>query len=52
MSGISDFSDSELWIINSTLGERYATQPDIQLAETEMRLDKGRTELIPCPTVY
>jgi hypothetical protein len=52
MSGIPDFSDSELWIINSTLEERYATPPDIQLAETEMRLDKGRTELIPCPTVY
>ena len=52
MSGIPDFSDSDLWIINSTLGERYATPPDIQLAETEMRLDKGRTELIPCPTVY
>ena len=52
MSGIPDFSDSELWIINSTLEERYATPPGIQLAETEMRLDKGRTELIPCPTVY
>ena len=26
--------------------------PEIQLAETEMRLDRGRTELIPCPTVY
>ena len=52
MSGIPDFSDSELWIINSTLGERYATPPDIQLAETEMRLDRGRTELMSCPTVY
>ena len=52
MSGIPDFSDSELWIIKATLEERYATPPDIQLAETEMRLDRGRTELVPCPTVY
>ncbi len=52
MSGIPDFSDSELWIIQSTLEERYGKSPEIQLAETEMRLDRGRTELIPCPTVY
>ncbi len=52
MSGIPDFSDSELWIIKSTLDERYSTSVDIQLAETEMRLDKSKTELVPCPTVY
>jgi len=52
MSEIPDFSDSELWIIKSTLEERYGEAPDIQLAETEMRLDRGRTELAPCPTVY
>ena len=52
MSGIPDFSDSELWIIKSTLEERYGEAPDIQLAETEMRLDLGKTELTPCPTVY
>jgi hypothetical protein len=52
MSGIPDFSDSELWIIKSTLEERYGEAPEIQLAETEMRLDRGRTELTPCPTAY
>jgi len=52
MSGIPDFSDSEMWIINATLAERYATPPDIQLAETEMRLDRGTTELVACPTAY
>ncbi|MGD8842580.1 MAG: hypothetical protein PVJ83_03810 [Gammaproteobacteria bacterium] len=52
MSGIPDFSDSELWIIGSTLTERYGEAPEIQLAETEMRLDRGKTELVPCPTVY
>ena len=52
MSGIPDLSDSELWIIKSTLEERYGEAPDIQLAETEMRLDPGKTELTACPTVY
>jgi len=52
MGGIPDFSDSELWIIRSTLEERYGKAPDIQLAETEMRLNPGKTELVPCPTVY
>jgi len=52
MSGIPDFSDSELWIIKSTLEERYGKSPEIQLAETEMRLNRGKTELVACPTVY
>ena len=52
MSSIPDFSDSELWIINSTLTERYGAPRDIQLAESELRLDKGSTQLVPCPTVY
>jgi hypothetical protein len=52
MSGIPDFTESELWIINTTLAERYGTPPEIQLAETEMRLDRGKTELVACPTVY
>jgi len=52
MSGIPDFSDSELWIIKSTLEERYGAPREVQLAETEMRLDKGKTELLVCPTAY
>jgi hypothetical protein len=52
MSSIPDFSDSEMWIINSTLTERYGTPRDIQLAESELRLDKASTQLVPCPTVY
>jgi len=52
MSGIADFSDSELWLIKSTLEERYGEPRDIQLAETEMRLDRGKTELVSCPAAY
>jgi hypothetical protein len=52
MSGIPEFSDSELWLIKSTLTERYGDAPEIQLAETEMRLNRGKTELVACPTAY
>ncbi len=52
MQNIPDFSDSELWIINSTLAERYGAPREIQLAETELRLDKGSTQLVPCPAAY
>jgi hypothetical protein len=52
MSGIPDYSDSDLWIITSTLEERYGNRPEINLAETEMRLDRAKTELVDCPTAY
>ena len=52
MSKIPEFSDSDMWIVKSTLEERYGSAPEIQFAETEMRLDKSRTELVPCPTLY
>jgi hypothetical protein len=52
MSKIPDFSDSETWVVRSTLEERYGSVPEIQLAETELRLDKGSTQLEPCPTLY
>ncbi|HFD80546.1 MAG TPA: hypothetical protein ENK05_09185 [Gammaproteobacteria bacterium] len=52
MGEIPDFTESELWLINSTLEERYGAPCEIQLAESELRLDRGKTELTPCPTVY
>jgi len=52
MRRISDFSESELWMINSTLRERYGEPPEVQLAQTELRLDLSRTELSPCPAAY
>ena len=52
MSRIPDYSESELWLIRTTLEERYSEAPEIQLADSEMRLERGRTELVPCPTAY
>jgi len=53
MSGISDFNDNELWIIESTLKERYGpdAEIDIQLGDSEIRLHSSDRELTVCPVV-
>jgi hypothetical protein len=52
MTTISDFTDSELWIIETTLRERYGRPVDVQLADSELRLDPQSTQLSACPTAY
>ncbi|OOZ41558.1 hypothetical protein BOW53_03345 [Solemya pervernicosa gill symbiont] len=52
MSTIPDFNDSDLWTIKSTLQERYGHDVELELAETELRLNPSSTEMVPCPTVY
>jgi hypothetical protein len=48
---IPDFSSSELWIVESTLSERYRGQiPEIMQADGEIRLNPGDRSLteVPC----
>ena len=52
MSQIADFTESELWIIHTTLAERYSETMETQLADSEVRLNPYSTELTPCPAVY
>lgn len=52
MTDIPDFNDSELWTIQTTLKERYGEEKDIQLAETELRLDMHSSEMTECPCTY
>ena len=49
MSAIEDFTDSELWIIRTTLEERYGETIEPELADIELRLNPYATELTPCP---
>ncbi|MEA2094229.1 MAG: hypothetical protein U9P11_06680 [Pseudomonadota bacterium] len=49
MSQIADFTDSELWIIKTTLEERYGEPVEPVLADTELRLNPYSTELSLCP---
>lgn len=52
MSIIPDFNDSELWVVRTTLKERYGHDIEIQLADSELRLDPSDRELIECPTLF
>ena len=52
MSDIEDFTESELWIIKTTLEERYGEVIEPMLGDTELRLNPYATELTPCPAAY
>ena len=50
MDQIADYNDSERWIIRTTVRERYGKEVELMMADSELRLDAGSTELTPCPT--
>lgn len=52
MSSISDFNEAELWTIQSTLKERYKRDLAVEVAETELRLNRHTTDMVPCPCLY
>ena len=49
MQRVSDFSDAELWTIESTLVERYGEKLPVELADAEVRLRPTDRELTTCP---
>lgn len=49
MNSVPDFTDTELWVIRSTLKERYGEEVEVQLADAELRLDPLRPTLTSCP---
>lgn len=52
MNTIPDITESELWIINTTLLERYGKAIEVELGEAEIRLSAADRELTICPIVY
>ncbi len=52
MTPVADFSEAELWTIETTLQERYGTPVEVQLADSEIRLSPTDRELTTCPVVY
>ena len=52
MSSIEDFTTSELWIIRTTLAERYGKEIELELADTELRLNPYASELTTCPAAF
>jgi hypothetical protein len=47
MSTIEDLTESKLWIIRTTLKERYGEAVETMLCDTELRLNPYATELTP-----
>jgi len=51
-NAIQDFNSSELWIIRTSLKERYNRDIQLELADSELRLDPATPALTWCPTVF
>ncbi len=49
MTDIADISETELWVITTTLKERYGRDVELQLADAEIRLSPADRELSNCP---
>jgi len=52
MAEIPDISDTERWILETTLKERYGHEPKLRLADAEIRLSPSDRELTHCPVVF
>ncbi len=51
MVDIADISETELWVITTTLKERYGRDVELQLADAEIRHSPADRELSNCPVV-
>ncbi len=49
MSAIPDFTETEEWIVQTTLEERYRRDVELQYADAEIRLNPADRELSSCP---
>ncbi|MDH5764984.1 MAG: hypothetical protein OEZ38_03120 [Gammaproteobacteria bacterium] len=53
MANINDFTDTEIWTVESTLRERWGNDHSIELqyADAEIRLHPGDRETTECPVM-
>ena len=49
---IPDFNSAERWVIESALKERYGRFVQIELADSDLKLDPDAPVLTACPTVF
>ncbi len=52
MNTIADFTAADRWIVETALKERYEEPVELQLADSEARLDPDSPEITLCPTFY
>ena len=49
---ISDFTDTDRWVVATALKERYGKIVALEPADSEIRLDPAASEITVCPTLY
>lgn len=52
MSEVVEFTDAEIQVVRDTLRERFKQDKEIQLADTELRLNPDSSTMSMCPTLY
>lgn len=52
MANIPDITETEEWILQNTLKERYGKETEISYADAEIRLQPADRELSSCPVMY
>jgi len=52
MAMIPDFTETEIWLVQSALKERYGKDVDVQLADGEIRLSSADRELTEVPVLF
>lgn len=53
MPEINDFTESETWVINTTLKERWPRETvELQMADVEIKMFPHDRELTVCPAVF
>ncbi len=51
MDSVPDITDTEKWVVKTTLRERYRREVEIQLADAEIRRHPADRELTVCPVI-
>ena len=51
MKTVPDFTDTERWVVETTLKERYGKAVEVQAADVELRLDPAVPTLTVCPAL-
>jgi hypothetical protein len=52
MAAIPDTTETELWVLKTTLKERYGREIELELGDAEIRLSPADRALTPCPVVH
>lgn len=52
MTQIPDFTENEIWIIQSTVNERYRAEVRLEFADAEVSLTADRQKRTACPAVF